>query len=197
MVNNNNNNGNQTQGGPPSGTIPKAMTLPQSGFRAEVQKLFDAIGAKFPNGTDLLVSGTPMPKQQIEDALNALLGLYADVDTAAGALKIKRLDLKAALPDTHTLVVGIKAGLVALYGRGNPALEDYGISVKKARPLTPEQKVARKAKAKATRELRGTKGSRQKQGVQFVGKVNLTTETVGVPEGLAPTAPADGTPTSK
>jgi hypothetical protein len=54
-----------------------------------------------------------------------------------------------------------------MLGKKNVALANYGIAPdKEATPLTPEQVVARAAKAKATREARHTMGPKQKAKIK-------------------------------
>jgi hypothetical protein len=53
------------------------------------------------------------------------------------------------------------------FGAGaSPVLADFGFTVRKRAPLTPEQKAAAAAKAKATRAARHTMGAKQKKGVK-------------------------------
>ncbi|MHB8418775.1 MAG: hypothetical protein ACYDCL_11915 [Myxococcales bacterium] len=170
--------GNAGSGGAPSaGTtpvvIPGSGTKAKSGFRTEVTQVTTGFGTAFPDGSSLVVSGAPTTKSQILDALVALLGLYAAVDTAAATAKSQRQALKAALPAGRQYLIALKAALVAFFGKGNPALVAFGFSGKQRRQLTSEQKLARKEKAANTRKLRGTLGSVQKQDVKFKGDVQV------------------------
>jgi hypothetical protein len=128
-----------------------------------------------------------------------VLSLFATVDTVAQQLKSQRLALTAALPAAHQLLAGLKAVLVGIFGKGNPALEAFGFSGVAPRQLTPEQKVARKVKAAATRKQRGTSGKRQKAQNKFTGTVQVQTTLSGTPaaSGNAPaTSGSAGAPTS-
>ncbi len=189
--NGSNPSGNAVSGSAPSagaipGNIPGSGTKAKSGFRTEVTQVATGFGTQFPDGAAIAVNGASATKSQILNALAALLGLYAAVDTAASALKSARQALGAALPDGRQYLAALKAGLVAYFGKGNPALVAFGFSGKKPRQLTSEQKLARKEKAANTRKLRGTLGSRLKQGVKFQGEVQVQVSSGPAPSSASP-----------
>ncbi|MHB1846116.1 MAG: hypothetical protein ACYCWW_14920, partial [Deltaproteobacteria bacterium] len=124
--------GGSVNGNPPAGVIPPG-TLPPHSFRKEVTTVAAAIEKQFPDGTSLVVLGQSVSKASLIAALQAVLGLFAAVDADVLAVKSDRLVLKTALPSAHQLLVGIKDGLIALYGRGNPALEAFGFNGTKSR----------------------------------------------------------------
>jgi len=91
-------------------------------------------------------------------------------------------------------------------------LADFGLTARKVRVITPEQKAVAAAKAKATREARGTKGKVQKKAVKGAVTARLVvtplagsqapaqaTAPAAAPAPVAATAPAaapaGGTPT--
>jgi hypothetical protein len=160
-----------------------ATTMPRSGFRKELTAMANGFGTAFPAGSNLSVNGQSESQSSIVTALQAVLALFGNVDTAVQAAKSTRLVLQAALPGAHQFVELLKAALVANFGKGNPALVAFGIGTAKPRQLTVEQKTAQKAKAKATRELRGTMGSRQKADVKFQGQAAVQTTLSGTPTG--------------
>ncbi|MHB8418212.1 MAG: hypothetical protein ACYDCL_09055 [Myxococcales bacterium] len=171
-------------GAPPAGTLPPATAKVRSGFRKELTTLVSGLQTGLPSpATDVLVSGQQTPASSLISAIQALLALYGAVDANVQTLKSSRLALQAALPGGRQLVTAIKAGLVALFGKGNPALEAFGFSGKKPRQLTVEEKTASKAKRKATRELRNTQGSRQKARVKFTGSVDVQANLAEAPAG--------------
>ncbi len=96
------------------------------------------------------------------------------------SLKQALLALSAALPDARSLIAAIRVALVALFGKGNPVLENFGINAKPRPKLTTEQLAARKAKSAATRALRGTQGTRKKASVKFLGAAATQTSLSGV-----------------
>ena len=170
--------GGGTFGGiPPAGASP--LVKPQKTFRKEVTALASGFGSQFPDGSAMVVNGQSMDKSSIVAALQALMVLFGNVDASVQSVKSNRLALEAALPVAHQFAMGLKAALVAFFGRGNPVLEAFGFNLAKPHQLTVEQKTARKAKAAETRKLRGTGGKRQKAAVKFTGKVQVQTTVSG------------------
>ncbi len=187
--------GGSQSGSATSGAI-SATTLPQSGFRDEVTNLATGLKGLFPDGTSVVVNGQSMTKDDVINALEAVVTQFAGVDAAVQSLREERLGLKAALPGAHQFVASLKGVLIGLFGKGSPALQTLGIARKHAPKLTSEQKSARAAKALATRELRGTRGKRQKAGVKFTGQVEVQTvmKPSGAPiAGLTALAPGGDT----
>jgi hypothetical protein len=92
---------------------------------------------------------------------------------AATAVASARADLKAAIQaqrdlqaQSGAMVSHVKQVLRMLLSGAEPALVTLGLTpVKAPRALTAEAKVARAAKAKATREARGTKSKKQKAAI--------------------------------
>ncbi len=152
------------------------------------------MGTQIPDGSTVLVTGTPVSKQNLIAQFVAFLALFADVDTAAQALQNQRQALTAATPSARLLLAHVKAALVALFGKGNPALVAFGFSGTKPKQLTAAEKTARVAKAKATRDLRGTGGKRQKAGVKFTGQVEVQTHVSGTPAAGGNTPAASTSP---
>jgi hypothetical protein len=80
------------------------------------------------------------------------------------------------------------------FGETSPVLADFGFSAPKTATKTPEQKVAAAAKAKATREARGTLGKKQKAKVKgTVPAAAPTAPSAASQPAAAPPAPAGGT----
>jgi hypothetical protein len=77
-------------------------------------------------------------------------------------------------------------------GSGSTVLADFGFTAAARKPLTPEQKVARAAKAKATREARHTMGPVQKKKV-----TGATAAATAAPVPVPAPSPAPGQPAPK
>jgi hypothetical protein len=92
--------------------------------------------------------------------------------------------------------------VIAAFGPTSPKLADFGFKATVRTPLTPAQKVARAAKAKATREARGTLGKKQKAlitgetaAAKAAASATAPTTTPAAPAPApAPVAPAPVTP---
>ena len=76
------------------------------------------------------------------------------------------------------VIAGLRQYVLNAFGPTSPVLADFGFTATVRKPLTPEQNVARAAKAKATREARHTMGKVQKKKV------------TGTTAAAAPAAPA-------
>ena len=186
--------GSASVGAPPVGNLPPAQAKASSGFRKEVATIAGALG-NIPDGSSVLVAGQSTPKSSIQSALAAIELLFGNVDAGVQALKQERLALEAALPGARQFIDNLKAGLVAAFGKGNPVLASFGLGGKKRRQLTVEEKTASKAKARKTRELRGTGGKRQKAAIKFIGKVDVQTSLSGTQTSggnASPTASSNG-----
>jgi hypothetical protein len=79
----------------------------------------------------------------------------------------------------------------AAFGTQVDVLADFGLDPKKApAPLTTEQQAAALAKRTATREARGTKGTKAKQGIKGAVTGVVMTPVVAGPPVVQPTTPA-------
>jgi len=76
-------------------------------------------------------------------------------------------------------------------GADNQLLAQWGFVVSKPRkPLTSEEKVLRAAKAKLTRQKRGTLGKRQKAAIKQTTTPDVLVSADGTSQVTVPTAPA-------
>ncbi len=96
----------------------------------------------------------------------------------------------------------LKNLVIATFGPTSPKLADFGFKATVRTPLTPAQKVARAAKAAATRKARGTLGKKQKALITGVtaaaaaaaASATAPTTTPAPAPAPAPAAPAPVTP---
>jgi hypothetical protein len=86
------------------------------------------------------------------------------------------------------LVREIKNLVIACWGPSSPKLADFGFKPVTRTPLTSAQKVARAAKADATRKARGTLGRKQKAAIKGVVPA-APTEPATAPVSAPATAP--------
>ncbi len=96
------------------------------------------------------------------DARNAAVATKATWQAGVKADKDER-------SKTKTVVSGLRQALQVSFAGLIDTLADFGLKPRKPRVMTPEQKQAAAAKAKATRAARHTMGSQQKKAV--VGNV--------------------------
>lgn len=135
------------------------------GAQAKSQKaLIDGLTASPPaNTTSVLINNVTFT---LPELLAKLSGYHATYDAAAKAETARAAavqEREAVMVEAAALVAGARTVIKGMLGRHNPALSNFGITPdKEPTPLTAEQKVARAAKAKATRVARHTMGKKQK-----------------------------------
>ena len=129
----------------------------------------------------------PMKKPDLLATIAAMRKPYLDVQAARNELEAKIKARDAAAPAARDFVQRLDAGLTAIVGTDPNAKAKLGLPKLKAkRQLTVEELASRAAKMRATRKLRGTLGSRQKEDIKATGDFTVT---VGQPS-AAPIATA-------
>jgi hypothetical protein len=93
------------------------------------------------------------------DAANAVINAKANWHDAS-------MTYKALNTHLTPVVRGLRQYAINAFGQDSPVLADFGFTPPKKVTLTPEQKVAKAAKALATRVARGTKGKKQKAPIK-------------------------------
>jgi hypothetical protein len=160
-----------------AGSAGTAPVKPPKGFRLKLQQMLAGVEAVIPDGNSITTTGGSMTKAAMVKILTDEVSEFETVDAGVTALGVARKQIREDLPQMHKLYTELKDALSAQFGRGSPLLAQFGINPQKLRkPLTPEQRVARAAKARQTRLLRHTGGVRQKAAVQYDGKVSVSTE---------------------
>jgi hypothetical protein len=128
-------------------------------------------------------------------ALEQLIQSRIDAANAVANAKANWHDAMATYDALNTKVTEVVRGLrqyvINAFGQNSPVLADFGFTPPKKATLTPEQKVAKAAKAKATREARGTMGKKQKALIK--GTVSTTAPATS-PAAPAPTPAHAATP---
>lgn len=124
-----------------------------------------------------------------------MLGLFtakADAQAQAkAAVSTATAALNAELPTANQFVTTLDAALLALFGKGNPVLENFGLTkgVKKAPDTLTKAEAL--GTAKLTRTERHTMGKVQKAGVRGgTATLALTGPAGQVLAGSLPAAPA-------
>ncbi|MHB8416711.1 MAG: hypothetical protein ACYDCL_01455 [Myxococcales bacterium] len=133
---------------------------------AELVKLQAAVAGTqklIPATSSETVGGVTYTQPQILAKLQAWIQFYTNVDSLHTQLTQALADRATATAAAKEFLKDFEAALIAQLGRLNPELAEFGFKPEKARtPLTSAQKVQQAAKAKASRELLGTKGKKQK-----------------------------------
>jgi hypothetical protein len=98
----------------------------------------------------------------IAAALNERIKLGRAAELAREQARKATTEHRAAVESTKLLIANVRTQIVARLGADDPGLLDYGIATRKTTAtLTVEEKAFKVAKAKATREARGTLGKRK------------------------------------
>ncbi len=138
--------------------------------------------------TTLVISGTVVQTTDIIKRLQALVTTAQAVDTTRAAWRSAVAADKTDRTQQQTFVAGVQKAVRVAFGNRVDTLADFGLPPPKPRtPLTPEQKQASAAKAKATRAARHTMGAEQKAAI--TGEVSPATTTAGQASGGTAPAP--------
>jgi len=180
--------GSGSSGGTATTGGAQLSTVVPKGLRLKVSQMIAGIQAVVPEGSSVAVGGVVLAKTDLVNELMQISSAYQAVDAGVLAARTARSQLSAQTPGFHKQYTGIKDALLALLGRGNPQLAQFGITTSNgSKPLTPAQKVVRAAKSLKTRALRHTMGKVQKAAVQYTGELQLAVSET------TPAAPADET----
>ena len=136
-------------------------------------------------GQQLTIGGVVYTVTQVTTNLQEIVDLRTATTNAQASAKASVAAETAKLPPLLLFLAAYVAYVKATFGNSPTVLADFGLATKKVRkPLTPAQKAATSAKAKATRAARGTKGP--------VAKLAITGNVIGVTVTpiTAPAAPA-------
>jgi hypothetical protein len=153
---------------------------------ARAEALSEGTAKHFTNASqELTIGGVVYTVTQVNANLQEIVDLRTTTTNAQASAKASVAAETTKLPPLLLFLAAYVAYVKAMFGNSPTVLGDFGLPTKKARkPLTPAQKAAASAKAKATRAARGTKG---KVAIQ-----EITGNVIGVDVTpiLAPVAPA-------
>jgi hypothetical protein len=181
-----------------AGEIPSAApVVAPMGFRQELQQMLQGWQAVIPSDSTVASTAGGLSQAAVVAQLQKYLGPYLDLDTKVTATQSVRAEVKSQLTEARQYQAMLKLALTNLFGTGSPQLAQFGLSPRKpTRPLNASQLAVRAAKARATRELRGTMGTKQKAPIKagpmkFVDPVQQATPgSASTGTQAASTAPA-------
>jgi hypothetical protein len=140
--------------------------LPKTALLARVLALIDGTQKHYPSGSFTLINvayTTVTLVQLLQTLADALTTLTAAEASATDAL----LAARAARTHVGPVVLAYTQQLRTNFGNATSALADFGVQPEKARaPRTVEQLAVAAAKARATRQARGTKSKKQKAAIK-------------------------------
>ncbi len=168
------------------------------GLELKSDTLIQGFMTKLPSGvTTLLMRGVATPVADVVKEGQDLVQPYKDSRNAHTVIRQFALDKPQVRAKLRAFIADAKVALAAIFGDDNEALTEFGFSPRKpAKKLTSEQKTLRAAKAKLTRQKRGTLGKRQKAAIKATGTPNLSItfgptpdSSSSTPSSQAPNAP--------
>ena len=128
---------------------------------AQLQALVAGLQKQLPNGSFTLMS-TDYTTATLVQALQGLIAALTAVETAQAGAKAALVNWGAEDAKLSPIVQALKRTLLSMYANAPDTLAVFALKPPKARtPLTAEQRAAAVAKAKATREARGTTGKKR------------------------------------
>jgi hypothetical protein len=138
----------------------------------------------------LLVEGVEYTANSAVALFQTRVTAATNVVNAKVALKATVKTAEATLASTATAASGLVEAIYVAFGDDPAALADFNLPPrKKPAPLSPAERLEASAKAKATREARGTKGAKQKAAI--TGTVPAAAPAAVAPA-AAPVAPTTG-----
>ena len=170
-----------------STNTPKATVL------AHLQALISGLQSQLPNESFTL-GNSVFTTTSLVQLIQTLIVSIQSVNTAQASAKVAVSNMRATNAKVGPVIRDLQSTLVTRFGNASDILALFDLEPHKApRPRTAEQLAAAKAKAKATREARGTTSKKQKLTVKGnVAGVAMTPNLVGPlePEPSQPATPA-------
>ena len=137
------------------------------GLELAFDMLHSGVASLLSSSTSLVMGGKSVSQPDLLKAIEAACAPVKDERVAKAAYKKAVLARKERSREARKLVREVRAAIRVVLGEENPDLARFGIAPKSdPRPLTPEEKTLRAEKARRTRELRHTLGSRQKASIK-------------------------------
>ena len=158
------------------------------------QALIDGLVKHAATLLTLLVSGSTIKTTDLVTVLQARIAAIKLAITTKATFMAAVAAAHAEIANTAALVSGARQALKIAFAGQIETLGDFGLPPRKApTPLTPEQKAAAVAKAKATRAARHTAGPKQKAKITGATAA-AAAPAVPPPAATEPAQPAPVTP---
>jgi hypothetical protein len=148
------------------------------------QTLIDGFNKHASLFTSMVINGVPRTQQDIVATLQSRIDASRAVMSTRATWQTSIVTEEQLRDTTKTFVSGVRQGLIVAFGGQLDTLADFGLTARKAHVATPEENIARTAKAKATREARHTMGTKQKASIK--GTVPTTAPVTAAPPAPAP-----------
>ena len=164
----------------------------RSTIEAHDAQVIVGIKKDLPNVSSLPLAGTTYTMTALEQLIQSRIDAANGVVNARANWIHAAATYKALNTQVTQVVRALRQYVINAFGQNSPTLADFGFTPPKKATLTPEQKTAKAAKAKATRVARGTKGKKQKAVIK--GTVPTTEPATTPPAAPAPATAAPSVP---
>jgi len=164
----------------------KTKVTSPGGLEQQLQDVQGGVQAVLQPTQTYVLAGMSYTGQAIAQMIAAWLAVFAAFTTAKRTEQTALAQRRLIEPAVKAFVGVLHDFIVSQYGAESQVLTQFGFQPKKkAEPLDAEKLVLRKARAKATRQKRGTMGSRQKASIkgQITGSVTVNADgTMSAPK---------------
>ncbi len=134
----------------------------KAAFVACLQSMIDGLQKHSPNG-QFTLGGTTFTTASLVTLFESVITAMANETAARAGATDAVAAMNGAVAKAGPVFQSLKSNLLNTNGTATSTLADYGLEPPKARtPLTSAEKTAAAAKAKATREARGTTSKKAK-----------------------------------
>jgi hypothetical protein len=148
------------------------------------QNMIDGFNKHASALTTLVINGATQSAQQITGTFQSRIDSAKEVMATKATWNATLLSDKELRDATKTYVSGARQGVMVAFAGHPDVLADFGLTPRAKPVLTPDEAVARTAKAKATRAARHTMGPKQKLAIK--GTVVTTSPATTTPPAIAP-----------
>jgi hypothetical protein len=156
-------------------------------LQQKLQLALQGVQSMLQPGSNYVLGGTSYTGTSLYQLLAAWAAVFTAAITAQSAAKTALAQRRAIEPAVRAFLQVLHEFVTSQYGATSQDLTKFGFTPKKvAKPLTSEQQVVKKVKAKQTREERGTLGSNQKKSVHAATPSAVTITDNGVAQIVTP-----------
>jgi len=156
---------------------------------------YDGVQALLQPTTTYVLAGVSYTGQAIIQMIAAWVAVFTAYEDAQRTEKTALAQRRQIEPAVRAFLKVLHAFATSQYGAESQELTKLGFQPQKqAKPLDSEQLVLRKSRANATREERGTKGSRQKDAIHGATDASVTVKPDGTSSTTTPSGGAAKTP---
>jgi hypothetical protein len=158
--------------------------------QAADQKLVDGFTRHEAEIGSVLIDGKKVSPADVIAAAQSRIAASKAADAAKATWQTAVKADKDVRASTRVFMTQVRQAVLVMFASSIDTLAEFGLVPRKQHAVKPPTKVVAAAKAKATREARGTKGKRQKAKI----KGAVVPPPATSPAVAAPAAPAPATP---